>query len=377
MRSNCRLVTTFGRSRSAAPASGRRRKGRSRGPGSPRPSIQLHGLVRVGIVDGLGRAGLGADAAGLHPALGLAEVHAVGAVDDRGVGAAPAGRGCRSWGRCRRLWSNSDICSTGASRTRSSGGWSGGAHRLAGPAGQTHLAAAVVGVSTLMSAPRPTKSATPGPMRSRQMRTHSPHRMQSSFSSGKRGFFDPVPAGQLADGLHLGAAGQEQLQAHPPAPAHPLRVGLDGEALADLVVAGGHQALALALGDLHHAEPAAAVGLQGGVVAEVGISTPLALAASRMVWPSQPDLGAVQRDVDVLGSSCDLLLDPGLLDGPVAAGFEAGAALGALGQSIVWSPSFSPLIARPGSASCTPGRRAGFAGDHRTGTGACRPRRRQ
>ena len=71
------------------------------------------------------------------------------------------------------------------------------------------------GVSTRISAPRPTKSAAPTPMRSRQTRTHRPQRMQSSFSRGKRGSFDPVRLRQRLKRVHLGAAGQEQLDGHP------------------------------------------------------------------------------------------------------------------------------------------------------------------
>jgi hypothetical protein len=235
-----------------------------------RPGLDLHGLVGLAVVDGLDRAGFGADAASLHTPLGLPEAHAVGAVQHRGVGQSlgegdvDGGALAQSLVELGHLQHRRDF----VHGLQADG--VGGAHRLAGPALQAHLAAAVVG--GVHPDVRPAAHEV-GHSRAHALAADA-HAQPAQdavvlFQLEARGG-NPVLSGQLADGLHLRAAGQEQLQAHAPALVHALRVGLHLQALTDLVVAGGHQALAPALGDLHHAQAAAAVGFQRGVVAQGG-----------------------------------------------------------------------------------------------------------
>ena len=86
--------------------------------------------------------------------------------------------------------------------------------------------------------------------------------------AGSRG--DSILPGQIADHIHLRAAGQEELQDHPAQLPHPFIAGFDDVSGGGDIDAGGHHPGPFAFFDLHDAEPAGPVGRDGRVMAQRG-----------------------------------------------------------------------------------------------------------
>ena len=219
--------------------------------------------VFLGVLDGLDRADLLADAA--VPGL---EVYAVVPIDDRHIGQR-LGEGDvhRRAGFEAHLEARQEpgrragVDGLEADRA-------GGAHALAGPAGQTDLAAPVVG-GVHPHGRAPAHEVRHGGAHPLAADAHAQAAEDAVvFLLGEARLLEAVVAGQVLEDLAFRAAGQQELDRELAALSHALACGAHLQAFPDLVVAGGHHPGALAHDRLDDAQPAAAVGLEGGVIAE-------------------------------------------------------------------------------------------------------------
>ncbi len=164
-------------------------------------------------------------------------------------------------------------------------------------------ASAPNGAAITRRPPRLTYPMACCPITSAHTRTQSPQTMHRSAAPAapetlnRGGGVEAVLPGQIVQRLHVGAAGQEELQDHPAQLPHPFVGRLHHVAGGGDVDAGRDHPGPLALLDLHDADPARPIGGDGRMVAERGDCDAEAPgnAEHRLVGESL-GLAAVDRD---------------------------------------------------------------------------------
>ena len=225
-------------------------------------------FILLVVVDGPGRAGLGADAAvaGEH-------VHAVGRIDDRllghrlGVGLedVPLGDepgvefGKSGFGGLAADFGQVVDMAGGTDKETGAAGAAGG-RKI--PEGGHDLAFGA-----------PAHHGDGGGMLDFMAHPHAFAAQDAvALAFGVTGFGQPQLLGHHLEGRHLRAPGQEQVDDKPPGFLHFFGVGLDGDPLGHRVGAGRGEQGAGPGGDFHHAEAAAPVGFEALNMAQGGDS---------------------------------------------------------------------------------------------------------